>query len=600
MAKTARIPGIRITRTQTATPLQVVGEGEAFASEAGYIAHHQKPSGLEMRAAEGDSLWVGFWLPEDVAATLAIPGGEPAANLHMTLAFLGKSDELIADAKERMAAAVQMFSLAVGSVEFSLNGVARFQSDEAGGGQDVVYATVESECLEEFRWRLYLALESVGLPPRSDHGYWTPHVTLAYVDAGADVAIGTLPNVEIVLDSVTTSLGKDDTARVTYPLRPPAYQYGPSIMMTEPIKAMEPPATIPVLPVPGTYKHPVYGNIDLTPERIANFVSNFEAQAYQAKIPIDLEHETKLSGAAGWITGLVQNSDGSVNAVVDWTDRGIDMLTRDRFQYISPEWYEEWTDPATEKEYTDILIGAALCTRPFFKTLMLHESAASIAASERVPTTAPGAAVMTEAEKAAAAALAASTPPAPVVASDDIIRRLTELETSLATVTTERDAAKLMAEANASQSKSLAETVQRLERDSRRERLTAMVTGNGGESDGVRWYGEPSKHVAFLEFIADNAKDGENSEEFKDYVTQQTALGAQLKSSKILSEVGTVGAGAPSSDTALGKVRALAIKLKESDPKLSLSEAEYRVMMADPDLQAQYLDETREATGRRR
>ena len=53
-----------------------------------------------------------------------------------------------------------------------------------------------------------------------------------------------------------------------------------------------------------------------------HFVENFAAKVYQEKLPIDLEHQYKLSGAAGWITDLVQNEDGSVDAFVEWTDMG--------------------------------------------------------------------------------------------------------------------------------------------------------------------------------------------------------------------------------------------------------------------------------------
>jgi hypothetical protein len=47
------------------------------------------------------------------------------------------------------------------------------------------------------------------------------------------------------------------------------------------------------------------------------------------------------------------------------------------FNYISPEWYDEWSDPATGQTYKDVAIGGALTTRPFFKAPYLRPLAAS-------------------------------------------------------------------------------------------------------------------------------------------------------------------------------------------------------------------------------
>ena len=137
----------------------------------------------------------------------------------------------------------------------------------------------------------------------------------------------------------------------------------------------EPPERINVLPLPGEYKHPQYGTIKITKARNARFVDNFGV--YQDKIPLDFEHDTKMSGAVGWITELEQNKDGSVDALVDWTDRGRSAIEEDRFKYFSPEWYDSWKDPVTEKVYKDVLIGGALTTRPFFKDSALRPLVAS-------------------------------------------------------------------------------------------------------------------------------------------------------------------------------------------------------------------------------
>ena len=49
------------------------------------------------------------------------------------------------------------------------------------------------------------------------------------------------------------------------------------------------------------------------------------------------------------------NDDGSVDAKPEWTDRGTTLIENDRFKYFSPSWFEQWTDPATETTYNDVV-----------------------------------------------------------------------------------------------------------------------------------------------------------------------------------------------------------------------------------------------------
>lgn len=141
--------------------------------------------------------------------------------------------------------------------------------------------------------------------------------------------------------------------------------------------AAEPPDTINVFPAPGTYKHPVWGDLEVTKEGNQLFVDNFNAHVYQEHVPIDAEHETQLSGAVGYLKALSLNEDDSIEASVDWTERGQKLIESDSFKYISPAWFEEWSDPATGDEFENVMIGAALTTRPFFKDQALRSLVAS-------------------------------------------------------------------------------------------------------------------------------------------------------------------------------------------------------------------------------
>lgn len=141
------------------------------------------------------------------------------------------------------------------------------------------------------------------------------------------------------------------------------------------------PEWIPLLPTPGVYPHPTYGPVDLSADTVGEYVRNFGAGVYGQRIPVDLEHDLPLSGAMGYITEVRTNADGSADARVDWNERGRQVLTEDRFRYVSPTLRREWADPVSMKTHRNVIVGAALTTRPYFKEQSLRPL---IAASEPV------------------------------------------------------------------------------------------------------------------------------------------------------------------------------------------------------------------------
>ena len=141
----------------------------------------------------------------------------------------------------------------------------------------------------------------------------------------------------------------------------------------------EPPNTIQVLPKPGTYSHPRYGKFTMSAETIGKFVDNHNQHVYQEQVPIDAEHESKLSGAVGYYgeMRLIDEGRGGAEADVSWTDRGRQLIASDQFKYFSPEWFDEWTDPAGGKKIANVLVGGALTTRPYFKDKVMRPLVAS-------------------------------------------------------------------------------------------------------------------------------------------------------------------------------------------------------------------------------
>lgn len=336
---------------------------------------------------------------------------------------------------------------------------------------------------------------------------------------------------------------------------------------------MEPPMRIAMLPKPAVYRHPSYGSIKIDRERNARFVQNFKDGVYQSRLPIDAEHQTKLSGAIGWITDLTQLSDGSVDATVEWTDRGASMLSEDRFAYVSPEWFDAWIDPATGKSHQDILIGAALTTRPFFKEGSLRPLVASersISIQVDGGTTAD---FVAEEEGMDPKENPAAVDPSQFAEMQSEVKRLSE----------ENAAYKAAGETAQATAKALSEKVATMERDARRKRFTDEVMGRG-ESSGTRWFGEPEKHVSVLEALAD--ANGEDSEVVRQYIETQRAAGEAIAKGGLFSELGSNGSGKSGGGQA--KVDGLVKALRERDPKLTPEQAELQVYSEHPELYDEY------------
>ncbi len=543
-------------------------------------------------AQEGDTptgVMIGYWLKSDEASTLAMSNGEAPTDLHLTLAYLGDMADLPGDVADRAKAALSALAYAVAPVVIESTGIDRFgNADSASDGMDVVYATVDdcspdeatSGCLGALRERICMALCAVGLMPRNDHGEYVPHITLAYVDPDAEITV-TLPDVEMTIDTITLAVGG---TRTDFALTGTMDADTGYMGMSEPLRLsefMEPPATIPVLPKPGSYEHPSYGTIDMSAERIANFVSNFKAEIYQARIPVDLEHQTKVSGAAGWITGLKTNEDGSVDATVEWTDMGNEALKNDRFNFVSPEWYDEWQSPIDRKDYSDVLIGAALTTRPFFKAPALRPLAAT-----EIPSV--GYKVYSDSvDTAKWRKVVDIVTVDPKVMSEDQVRAFTEMQAEIAELKAAKTAAEATAKINEDAVKQASEKIALMETSARHKRFTDEVMGRG-DSNGVRWFGEPAINVGTMEQLANTA--GEDSEVFKAFIGQMRATGKAMADSKLFSEMGT-GAEASTGDPQ-GQMNTLARK-RAAEKSISIGQATREIMNEQPDLARQAGEQAR-------
>ena len=78
----------------------------------------------------------------------------------------------------------------------------------------------------------------------------------------------------------------------------------------------------------------------------------------------------------------------------------------------------------------------------------------------------------------------------------------------------------------------------------RRERFLSVI-------EQGRWVGDRERSLALMEVLADTK--GEDSEEFKGYVAEQSAHAEQIWKSKLFEEAGTTGGQAPTAGESVQK-----------------------------------------------
>ena len=345
------------------------------------------------------------------------------------------------------------------------------------------------------------------------------------------------------------------------------------------------PDWIPYLPAPVKAKHAVYGDVEFSSESNSRMVDNFKSGVYQKTLPLDAEHQLKAMGAMAWITDMRNNMDGSVDAFVEWTDRGERMIRGGRYRYVSPEFFPQWVDPVTDEVHKYVAIGGAICTKPFLKESYLRPLAATedgtyFLGDNKSTSDTFIFYVPTEGNSMAekkTEVIQEVPEQADAVALTELQLKLTELQEALAGESERHAEAEQrvvqLTEALDTSNKRVAD----MEKDARVKRFTSMI------EQGDRWFGETDKHLKILTSFSEAF--GEESEEFQGYVTQQEATAKQFKESTLFQELGT--SRVPETRTALQEIEVQA-KAIQAEKSITYAQAYTEVMTKNPELYERY------------
>jgi len=158
---------------------------------------------------KSDGIMVALKVPTDAARLLALEGGQPPEDLHLTLAYLGKRDEFTPEQLGTLHDIVGAIARTSQPVETQVRGYDVFPDTDDG---PCLYATVDTtQSLLDLQETVVEAVSSYGMPPQGkgqSNGRWIPHITLAYRESASPPDVP--PVSDLTFDWLRVALGSTE------------------------------------------------------------------------------------------------------------------------------------------------------------------------------------------------------------------------------------------------------------------------------------------------------------------------------------------------------------------------------------------------------
>lgn len=116
----------------------------------------------------------------------------------------------------------------------------------------------------------------------------------------------------------------------------------------------------------GSYKHPLYGTIDINLEKAQRFAESVIKKVRGIDPSINYNHKGGEE-AAGWVQNAEVRADG-VWLFVEWVKDAALAIKDKKYRYFSAE-FADWED-SKGQTFKDVIVGGALTNRPFMKNLV--------------------------------------------------------------------------------------------------------------------------------------------------------------------------------------------------------------------------------------
>jgi hypothetical protein len=120
----------------------------------------------------------------------------------------------------------------------------------------------------------------------------------------------------------------------------------------------------------GTYKHPLYGDVIVTPDRVQRFASSVKDNVREIDLDVNYDHREHTGKAAGWIRDAEDRGADGLWIEIEFTEPALASVKSGEYRYLSSEFADEWEHPKTGANHQDVLFGAALTNRPWLKDIL--------------------------------------------------------------------------------------------------------------------------------------------------------------------------------------------------------------------------------------
>ena len=162
-------------------------------------------------ADDATGVMVALMLPLAAAEQIAVPGGLPPSDLHITLCYVGDLADGPID-RDRLMATVQQWAASQHPLYVDLDRLDRFPGD---GEKAPIIVRSDTAVLQDVHSSLCAALDAAGIDYPNTYPDYKPHCTLCYVPADAPTPNLPTPDLHLCFTVCTVAYGEE---RVLFPL----------------------------------------------------------------------------------------------------------------------------------------------------------------------------------------------------------------------------------------------------------------------------------------------------------------------------------------------------------------------------------------------
>lgn len=159
------------------------------------------------KAKKGQGIMIALPIPDAIAKSMG-KRRVPAEEMHVTLAYLGRTDKVTPDQVKKAMHICKEVAQRWPVMKAKIGGVGRFKASPSSDDMDVIYASFNSPDLPELRQEIVELMRADGVPFKNNHGF-TPHITTDYFGPGDEASFPDTPDEEFDVPALRLHVGDE-------------------------------------------------------------------------------------------------------------------------------------------------------------------------------------------------------------------------------------------------------------------------------------------------------------------------------------------------------------------------------------------------------